>query len=102
VPTILIAMAMNKKRVKMSELFFGLLISLGMVLFAVADFQVYPDANAVGSFLFLFLTLVIVSLTYCHFLYLHCIVFGLTLTPIPLISPVFCQILFLCQKKEFC
>lgn len=49
VPTIIIAMAMNKKRVKLSELFFGLLISLGMVLFAVADFQVSPNANAFGA-----------------------------------------------------
>lgn len=49
VPTILIAMVMNKKKVKMSELLFGVLISAGMVMFAVADFQVYPDANAVGK-----------------------------------------------------
>ena len=51
VPTILIAMAMNKKRVKLSELLFGVLISIGMVMFAMADFSVYPDANAVGIFL---------------------------------------------------
>ena len=41
-------MAMNKKTVKWTDLFFGILISLGMVVFAIADFSVYPDANSLG------------------------------------------------------
>lgn len=41
-------MFMNQKKVYKYDLIFGIMISLGMVLFAFADMTVYPDANALG------------------------------------------------------
>lgn len=41
-------MFMNNKKVLSSELIFGVTMSVGMVMFAIADFQVYPDANFTG------------------------------------------------------
>ncbi len=43
-----IATFVNKKRVSTSEYVFGLLISTGMVLFAFADFTVYPNFHVLG------------------------------------------------------
>lgn len=48
VPTMLIASGYNHKKVHWFEFMFGGLISLGMVLFAFADFQVYPNFNFIG------------------------------------------------------
>lgn len=48
IPTMVIAVTMNKKKVRGFEFMFGILISLGMVFFAAADFQVYPDFNILG------------------------------------------------------
>lgn len=47
----IIAVLFNKKKVHSFEFMFGFLISLGMVLFALADFHVYPNFNIVGIFL---------------------------------------------------
>ena len=44
-----IALLYNKKKVHWFEFAFGTLISVGMVFFAVADFQVYPKFNFVGK-----------------------------------------------------
>lgn len=44
----LIATALNNKKVQWFEFAFGTLISLGMVFFAVADFQVYPNFDIIG------------------------------------------------------
>lgn len=44
-----IALLLNNKKVMWFEFAFGILISLGMVLFAVADFQVYPKFDLVGE-----------------------------------------------------
>ena len=44
-------MVYNKKKVKSSEFFFGTLISLGMILFATADFNVSPNFDFVGIIL---------------------------------------------------
>ena len=46
-----IAVLYNKKKVHAFEFFFGALISLGMIFFAVADFQVYPKYDFVGILL---------------------------------------------------
>lgn len=51
IPTMIIAMVYNKKRVRSSEFFFGTLISLGMILFATADFNVSPNFDFVGIIL---------------------------------------------------
>jgi len=48
VPTMLIAMSYNNKKVQWFELMFGIFISFGMVLFAAADFQVYPKFDFIG------------------------------------------------------
>ena len=45
----IIAMIYNKKKVQPFEFFFGALISMGMVLFAAADFQVYPNFDFIGK-----------------------------------------------------
>jgi adenosine 3'-phospho 5'-phosphosulfate transporter B3 len=47
----LIAIVYNKKRVQWFELMFGVLISGGMIFFAWADFQVYPNFDIVGILL---------------------------------------------------
>ena len=49
VPTMLIASGYNHKKVQWFEFMFGGLISLGMILFAFADFQVYPNYNFIGT-----------------------------------------------------
>lgn len=51
IPTMLIAMVMNQKKVHTFELTFGTFISVGMVLFAFADFKVYPNFDFVGILL---------------------------------------------------
>ena len=48
IPTMLIAVAFNKKTVHNFEFGFGSLISLGMVFFAWADFTVMPQFNFLG------------------------------------------------------
>lgn len=49
IPTMLIAVLYLNKRVAWYEFVFGILISLGMVLFAAADFHVYPNFDFVGK-----------------------------------------------------
>jgi adenosine 3'-phospho 5'-phosphosulfate transporter B3 len=49
IPTMMIAVGYNKKKVQWFEFVFGVIISLGMVLFAFADFQVYPNFNFLGN-----------------------------------------------------
>lgn len=51
IPTMLIAVLYNNKKVHAIEFGFGALISAGMVLFAVADFQVYPNFDFIGIIL---------------------------------------------------
>jgi hypothetical protein len=46
----LIAVLYNNKKVAWWEFFFGATISFGMVLFAAADFQVYPNFDFIGKF----------------------------------------------------
>lgn len=48
IPTMVIAMSYNNKKVAWYEFMFGIFISLGMVLFAAADFQVYPNFDFIG------------------------------------------------------
>mmetsp|Transcript_35526 Transcript_35526/g.36195 ORF Transcript_35526/g.36195 Transcript_35526/m.36195 type:complete len:348 (+) Transcript_35526:219-1262(+) len=48
IPTILIAMTYLKKTVHWFEIMFGVLISLGMILFAAADFETQPNFNPLG------------------------------------------------------
>lgn len=48
IPTMLIAVSYNKKKVQAFEFFFGCLISGGMVLFALADISVYPNFDFFG------------------------------------------------------
>jgi len=45
----IIALLMNKKTVHWFEFMFGIFISMGMVLFAAADFQVLPNFNPLGN-----------------------------------------------------
>ncbi len=49
IPTMLIAVMYNHKKVHWYEFMFGTLISMGMVLFAVADFHVYPKFDFIGQ-----------------------------------------------------
>lgn len=51
IPTMFIAVCYNKKKVQWFEFMFGVFISLGMILFAAADFQVYPNFNFFGIIL---------------------------------------------------
>ena len=47
----LIAVSINKKRIEGYEYFAAVIISLGMVAFARADFEVLPNANFYGDFI---------------------------------------------------
>jgi len=49
IPTMIIAVSYNKKTVHWFEFMFGIFISLGMVLFAVADFTVSPKFDFLGK-----------------------------------------------------
>jgi adenosine 3'-phospho 5'-phosphosulfate transporter B3 len=49
IPTMLIAMTYNNKKVAWFEFVFGAIISVGMILFAAADFQVYPNFDFIGN-----------------------------------------------------
>jgi len=51
IPTMIIAVLYNGKKVHNFEFVFGSVISLGMVLFAAADFQVYPNFDIIGIIL---------------------------------------------------
>jgi adenosine 3'-phospho 5'-phosphosulfate transporter B3 len=51
IPTMLIAVVYNRKRVPWFEFMFGGFISMGMVFFAAADFHVYPNFNFIGKLL---------------------------------------------------
>jgi drug/metabolite transporter (DMT)-like permease len=53
VPTMIIAVLYLRKRVNGFEFFFGAVISIGMVIFAWADFHVYPNYNPIGIILVL-------------------------------------------------
>eukprot|EP00605_Chrysophyceae_sp_TOSAG23-4_P001900 GSChrysophyteH1.ASY1.ANO1.2098.1 assembled CDS len=48
IPTMVIAVLFNKKRIKTYEFMLGGGVSLGMVLFAIADFKVSPNFNFLG------------------------------------------------------
>lgn len=48
IPTMLIAVTYNRKKIPWYEFMFGIFISVGMVLFAAADFQVYPNFDFFG------------------------------------------------------
>ena len=48
IPTMLIAVFYNRKRVPWFEFMFGGFISMGMVFFAAADFHVYPNFDFIG------------------------------------------------------
>lgn len=50
IPTMLIAVSYNKKKVQWYEFMFGVMISIGMIFFAAADFQVYPKFDFIGKF----------------------------------------------------
>jgi len=54
IPTMIIAVSFNNKKVAWYEFMFGIFISLGMVLFAAADFQVYPNFDFIGTHSFCF------------------------------------------------
>ena len=58
IPTMLIAVIYNRKRIPWFEFMFGGFISLGMVFFAAADFHVYPNFDFIGKFLYSFLLLI--------------------------------------------
>ncbi|KAJ1412809.1 UAA transporter [Ochromonadaceae sp. CCMP2298] len=51
IPTMLIAVSYNKKKVQWFEFMWGSMISLGMVFFAVADFHVRPTFDFIGIIL---------------------------------------------------
>ena len=51
IPTMMIAVLYNHKKVAWYEFLFGVFISLGMVLFAAADFHVYPNFDMIGKLL---------------------------------------------------
>lgn len=51
VPTIIIAMMMHRKRFQVYELLLGVAMSLGMVMFALADYQVSAVSSVYGIFL---------------------------------------------------
>jgi adenosine 3'-phospho 5'-phosphosulfate transporter B3 len=53
IPTMLIAVSYNHKKVAWYEFVFGSTISLGMVLFAAADFQVSPNFDFIGNYFYL-------------------------------------------------
>jgi solute carrier family 35 (adenosine 3'-phospho 5'-phosphosulfate transporter), member B3 len=48
IPTMVIAMLYNKKRIQGYEFALGACVSVGMVLFAIADFKVSPNFNFLG------------------------------------------------------
>jgi solute carrier family 35 (adenosine 3'-phospho 5'-phosphosulfate transporter), member B3 len=48
IPTMIIAVVFNKKKIQNYEFGLGAFVSLGMVLFAVADFKVSPNFNVIG------------------------------------------------------
>lgn len=48
IPTIIIAMVYLKKTVHWFEVMFGIFISIGMILFAAADFKTQPNFNPLG------------------------------------------------------
>lgn len=49
IPTMIIAVCYNNKTVHWFEFMFGTIISIGMIFFAVADFNVYPKFNFIGE-----------------------------------------------------
>jgi adenosine 3'-phospho 5'-phosphosulfate transporter B3 len=51
----IIAVTYNKKKVHWFEFAFGILISLGMVMFAVADFHVYPKFDVIGMHIYIYI-----------------------------------------------
>lgn len=48
IPTMLIAMVYNKRKIHGFEFMFGVIISVGMIIFAVADFKVSPAFDIIG------------------------------------------------------
>jgi len=51
IPTMLIALLYNKRKVHAFEFVFGILVSAGMIVFAVADFNVSPNFDFTGILL---------------------------------------------------
>lgn len=58
IPTMLIAVSYNNKTVHWFEFMFGAFISLGMVLFAAADFTVSPKFDILGTYVIDYMYLV--------------------------------------------
>lgn len=50
IPTMLIAVTYNKKKVQGFEFIFGITLSLGMIFFAAADFTVSPNFDFIGAY----------------------------------------------------
>jgi hypothetical protein len=50
IPTMLIAVTYNKKKVQGFEFIFGVTLSLGMIFFAAADFTVSPNFDFIGAY----------------------------------------------------
>jgi adenosine 3'-phospho 5'-phosphosulfate transporter B3 len=51
VPTIIISMLLNSRQFQLSELILGIVMSFGMVLFALADYQVSAVSSSYGMLL---------------------------------------------------
>jgi len=66
IPTMLIAMTYNHKKIAWFEFMFGTFISFGMILFAVADFQVYPNFDFIGIFVF-----IVCFMNFIIYMYVH-------------------------------
>ncbi len=49
IPALLISSLLNKKVVSIYEYGFAVMITLGLVAFSMADFQVYPETNPLGE-----------------------------------------------------
>lgn len=84
IPTMIIAVLYNKKKVHWFEFAFGTLISVGMIFFAVADFQVYPKFNFIGEYIYFMLMFT----SYLCNIYLICNL-GIILVSISVIADAF-------------
>jgi hypothetical protein len=56
----LIAVSYNKKKVQWFEFMFGTFISGGMILFAMADFQVYPKFDFFGLSFIIYIIIIFI------------------------------------------
>ena len=46
----IIAVLINRRRVSLKDFACGICVTIGMILFAVADFTVYPEASPLGTY----------------------------------------------------